>query len=164
MSQDLLLAPAGPLQPAPQEVLLLARAGRGHGLCGPGSCVGFRLVFSHHALAQVLTVPAGRWQLRCLGRFRRLRRPGSRIVRRATRRDVGGLLQVLCEPLGQAGTAQHGVHLGALERHLHRLVGVEHLRLAQLGHAPPLASQPPVHRPACGHLVCRDDGNPQRCN
>ena len=44
MPQDLLLAPAGPLQPAPQEVLLLARAGRGRGLCGAGSCVGFRLV------------------------------------------------------------------------------------------------------------------------
>jgi hypothetical protein len=25
-------------------------------------------------------------------------------------------------------------------------------------------SQPPVHRPACGHLVCRGDDIPQRCN
>src|ERR687888_776271 len=76
MPQDLLLGPAGPLQPAPQEVLLLGRAGRGRGLRGPGSCVGFRLVLGRHALAQVLTIAAGRWRPRCLGRFRRLGRPG----------------------------------------------------------------------------------------
>jgi hypothetical protein len=35
----------------------------------------------------------------------------------------------LGKPLGQAGTAQHGVHLGALEGHLHRLVGVPAGRL-----------------------------------